>query len=293
MSHLKRKAICSLRTLAFGAIAALLVAGAARRAAAQGAMSCHMMGMRDEVTPEKLPPPQKLAGIGNAHLRVTATPEAQMWFDQGLNLLHDFWDYESARAFEQAVRVDPQCAMCYWGIYRAEIFTHSNSKYFANTALAKARSLEGHASKTERLYIEASVAAAAANSDSDSRSAGESKQVQLYRKLVKREPKDMQARIFLAEAVSDGYDDDGQPRAGQKEALAILQSVLKEDPKTPRQIITGFTRSKPARIQSRRCTARKFSAASRLLPGTWSTCPATSSIAWVITRARKTPLPLR
>ncbi|MGC1491744.1 MAG: hypothetical protein WA798_10235, partial [Candidatus Acidiferrum sp.] len=230
MSHLKRKAICSLRTLAFGAIAALLVAGAARRAAAQGAMSCHMMGMRDEVTPEKLPPPQKLAGIGNAHLRVTATPEAQMWFDQGLNLLHDFWDYESARAFEQAVRVDPQCAMCYWGIYRAEIFTHSNSKYFANTALAKARSLEGHASKTERLYIEASVAAAAANSDSDSRSAGESKQVQLYRKLVKREPKDMQARIFLAEAVSDGYDDDGQPRAGQKEALAILQSVLKEDP---------------------------------------------------------------
>jgi hypothetical protein len=32
---------------------------------------------------------------------------------QGLNLLHDFWDYESARAFEESVRVDPQCAMCY------------------------------------------------------------------------------------------------------------------------------------------------------------------------------------
>ena len=42
-----------------------------------------------------------------------------MWFDQGLNLLHDFWDYESARAFEQAVRVDPNCAMCYWGLYNA------------------------------------------------------------------------------------------------------------------------------------------------------------------------------
>jgi hypothetical protein len=64
--------------------------------------------------PEKLPPSIRMSGIGNAHMEITATPEAQMWFDQGLNLLHDFWDYESARAFEQGVRVDPQCAMCYW-----------------------------------------------------------------------------------------------------------------------------------------------------------------------------------
>ena len=84
-------------------------------------MTCHSMDTREEVPPEKLPPPQKLTGIGNAHIRITATPEAQMWFDQGLNLLHDFWDYESVRAFEQGVRVDPNCAMCYWGIYQAEL----------------------------------------------------------------------------------------------------------------------------------------------------------------------------
>jgi tetratricopeptide (TPR) repeat protein len=40
----------------------------------------------------------------------------------------------------------------------------------------------------------------------------------------------LQARIFLAQAVGDGYDDNDQPRAGQKEALAILQGVMKEDP---------------------------------------------------------------
>src|ERR1700721_1530745 len=40
----------------------------------------------------------------------------------------------------------------------------------------------------------------------------------------------MQARIFLAEAVGDGYDDNDQPRAGQTEALAIFQAILKEDP---------------------------------------------------------------
>jgi hypothetical protein len=195
---------------------------------AQAGMACHSMDMRVEVAPEQLPPPQKLTGIGNAHIRITATPEAQMWFDQGLNLLHDFWDYESIRAFEQGVRVDPQCAMCYWGVYQAEKFRHSDSAYFADPALAKAVSLKGRASKSERLYIEAS--AAAEKSEKEQKKTEDSKEVQLYRKLVKDSPADMQARIFLANALSDGYDDNDQPRAGQKEALTIFQTVLKEDP---------------------------------------------------------------
>ena len=232
MPNLALKTIWELRKLvAFAAIFALFAAGPAQRVFAQNAMSSHSMDMREETPPEKLPPPLKLTGIGNAHIRITATPEAQMWFDQGLNLLHDFWNYESERAFEQSVRVDPRCAMCYWGVCQAEQFTHSNSKFYSNQALAKAVSLKGHASKAERLYIEASAAAEAAdNSGGEAKGAGDSKEVRIYRKLVKQNPKDMQARIFLAEALSDGYDDDGQPRAGQKETLAILQGILKEDP---------------------------------------------------------------
>jgi len=194
---------------------------------AQNVMTCHVMETRDQIAPEKLPPPQKLTGIGNSHIGITATAEAQMWFDQGLNLLHDFWDYESARAFEQSIRVDPKCAMCYWGMYKAERFSHRNDLYYANQMLAKADSLKGHASKDERLYIEASVAAEAAEK-SDKKDKSEA--VEIYRKLVKRSPHDMQARIFLAEVLVDGYDDGGQPRSGQKEALETLQGVLKEFP---------------------------------------------------------------
>lgn len=195
-------------------------------------MACHPMDTREAAPPEKLPPPEKLTGIGNAHIRITATPEAQMWFDQGLNLLHDFWDYESARAFEQSIRVDSHCAMCYWGMYQAETFAHSNTKYYANQMLAKAVSLKGHASKAERLYIEAAAAGADDKGDKGKKDnkAQESKEIQLYRKLVKNNPKDLQAQIFLAEALRDGYDDQGQPRKGQKEMLAILQGVLKQDP---------------------------------------------------------------
>jgi hypothetical protein len=219
----------SRRLLACVLLTFCLLVGYAQRMPAQTAMTCHPTDTREEVPPEKLPPPQKLTGIGNAHIRITATPEAQMWFDQGLNLLHDFWDYESIRAFAQSVRVDPNCAMCYWGIYHAELFTHSNAKYYAKQALEKAVSLKGHVSKTERLYIEASEASEAADK-SEKKDKHESKEVQLYRKLVKHYPADTQARIFLAEAVGDGYDDSGQPNAGQKEELSILQSVMREDP---------------------------------------------------------------
>jgi hypothetical protein len=219
----------SNRVAAFLLLAACLNLLCALQLPAQNPMACHTMETRDEAPPDKLPPPEKLAGIGNAHIKITATPEVQMWFDQGLNLFHAFWDYESVRAFVQGTRLDPQCAMCYWGIYHAELFTHSNAKYYAKQALAKAVSLKGHVSKAERLYIEASEAAEAADK-SDKEDKGESKEIQLYRKLVKHNPSDLQAQIFLAEAVGDGYDDDGKPRAGQKEELSLLQGVLKEDP---------------------------------------------------------------
>ena len=75
--------------------------------------------------------------------------------------------------------------MCYWGMYKAERFYHSNDMYYANQMLAKADSLKGHASKDERLYIEASVAAEAAEK-SDKKDKSEA--VEIYRKLVKRSP---------------------------------------------------------------------------------------------------------
>jgi hypothetical protein len=230
VSLFKPYPVLSSRKLALFMVATIcLTIGYAQRITAQTGMSCHAMDTREEVPPEKLPPPQRLTGIGNAHMHITATSEAQMWFDQGLNLLHDFWDYESVRAFAQGVRVDPNCAMCYWGIYHAELFTHSNAKYYAKQALAKAVGLKGHVSKAERLYIEASEASEAADK-SEKENKNESKEVQLYRKIVKHNPRDTQAAIFLANALSDGYDDSGQPKAGQKEELAILQSVLKKDP---------------------------------------------------------------
>lgn len=184
-----------------------------------------MPDMQPILPPEQLPVPIKMTGIGNSHIGIKATPEAQAWFDQGLSLLHDFWDYESAKAFEQAIRVDPNCAMCYWGLAQALDMRGDDAvKSYVKQALASAERLKSHASATDKLYIDA------AQADLAPSERGKSPAIPILRKLVKKAPHDIEARIFLAEAVGDGYDDKGEPKAGQKERISILEQILREAP---------------------------------------------------------------
>jgi tetratricopeptide (TPR) repeat protein len=210
--------------LAGVAIAALVALVPSSPAVAQMGNMPGMADMEPIPAPEQLPVPMKMTGIGNSHITIKASAEAQAWFDQGLSLLHDFWDYESAKAFEQAIRVDPNCAMCYWGLAKAEMARGDEAGAYGKKALKKAVELKGHAGSACKLYIE--VAQAETDAKGDDR-AGE---IDLLRKLVKKNPKDIEARIFLAGAVGDGYDDKGEPKPGEKEKIAILESVIKEAP---------------------------------------------------------------
>jgi tetratricopeptide (TPR) repeat protein len=224
------------------AIGALLAANTA--SFAQQAAMCH--ATEDEATgvaPEKLPAPVKMEGIGNSSMTITANEEAKAWFSQGLNLLHDFWDYESAKAFEQAVRSDPQCAMCYWGLYKAEAFRSSDTPW-AKPALDRAVALRKNVSKAEQLYIQAAKIendefirqSKTQKKPSPKKKSVEpakhidSKQTKLLRKIVAMQPEDVQAKIFLAESLRDGFDAKGEPRPGMAEADAILEEILKQHP---------------------------------------------------------------
>jgi tetratricopeptide (TPR) repeat protein len=204
---------------------ALCVAGSGRLGAQAAPMAGHDMAeMQPVPPPEKLPQPVRMTGIGNSHIKIKATPEAQAWFDQGLSLLHDFWEYEAAKAFQQAIRVDPQCAMCWWGLAGAEQMRSSHKTPYVKHALAEAQRLESQASESDRFYIEAAAAEEKVKEDDRT-------QVQaIYRNLVKKYPQDIEARIFLAESLCDGYDDAGEPKGGQKDCIAVLEGVLKDAP---------------------------------------------------------------
>src|SRR3989442_15575594 len=50
------------------------------------------------------------------HAITTSSPEAQKYFDQGLALSYAFNHAEAIRSFRQGIALDPNCAMCYWGV---------------------------------------------------------------------------------------------------------------------------------------------------------------------------------
>ena len=46
----------------------------------------------------------------------TNHPEAQTWFDSGLNWIYGFNHEEAVACFRKAAALDPECAMAHWGI---------------------------------------------------------------------------------------------------------------------------------------------------------------------------------
>src|SRR5260370_14070273 len=62
-------------------------------------------------------PAPLLDWLGHLHHPITTSkPEAQRYFDQGLTLVYGFNYDEAARSFRYAAKLDPKCAMAYWGV---------------------------------------------------------------------------------------------------------------------------------------------------------------------------------
>ena len=224
-----RKSFCTL-----AAFAAFSVTAPSLSILAQTQMpACHIMPHQDDQKPpSELPPPQHLTGIGNDHFPISSkNPETQQWFDQGINLTYDFWDYEAKRAFEQAIRTDPNCAICHWALYTALGSRHSEMAGYAHDELMKAVALRSKADAREKLYIDAALEDEKAGLEDDPNTSPHNDAAKtIRRQIVKKYPSDIVGRIMLAEAVIEGYDKDGKPKPGTVEAIAILQGILKEKP---------------------------------------------------------------
>jgi tetratricopeptide (TPR) repeat protein len=175
-----------------------------------------------------LPAPPLMQGIGEASLKITTnSDQAQAYFNQGLRLLHCFWDFEAYRAFKEAARLDPAAAMAYWGEYEALKMSgrHGAVLEEKDAALAKAKSLADHASDHEQLYIRA---AEQEKHDDDS---GDS---EAYRStmetLIDRYPDDLDAQAFLALEEMNGYKINGHPNGGELYSQALLRNLLAAHP---------------------------------------------------------------
>ncbi|RIK36429.1 MAG: hypothetical protein DCC58_19255, partial [Chloroflexi bacterium] len=97
----------------------------------------------------------------------TTSPDAQTWFDRGLNWTYAFNHEEAVRCFEQAIAADPDCAIAYWGVAYAAgpnynlrwdlMSADQRTATVARTYEAAQRALEriGHANPAEQALIRA------------------------------------------------------------------------------------------------------------------------------------------
>ncbi len=73
-------------------------------------------GHAPEVAAAAKPALELLEGYGSGGFQIhTTNPKAQAFFDNGMQLGHAFAHKASIAAFQEARRIDPDCAMCAWG----------------------------------------------------------------------------------------------------------------------------------------------------------------------------------
>lgn len=189
-------------------------------------------------------PPPLWDNLGTLHFAIgTTNPLAQRYFDQGLKLAYAFNHAEAARAFRQAQRLDPECALCYWGEtlvlgpnINATMDATANAAALAAMAHAQARAPK--ASARERALIDA-LARRYASDPKAERAALDAAYAEAMGKVAARYPRDADIALLYAEALMnlspwDYWEAAGaRPKGRTAEILATLEAVLRREPDHP------------------------------------------------------------
>ncbi|MEO5958275.1 MAG: hypothetical protein ABIZ49_01155, partial [Opitutaceae bacterium] len=148
-------------------------------------------------------------GLGSYTRKITTkSEEAQRYFNQGLALLHGFNHGSAIRSFQEAARLDPECAMAHWAIALAN-GPHINLPMVpppaAEQAWAELTLAQKHAARAtpvERALI-AALATRYANPQPADRSPLDRAYADAMRKVWQAYPKDPDVGAFFAEALMD------------------------------------------------------------------------------------------
>jgi tetratricopeptide (TPR) repeat protein len=172
----------------------------------------------------------------------TASPEAQRWFDQGLRLVYAFNHAEAQRAFSEAARLDPSCAMCFWGLAISEGSNYNSPtdgerEKGALASVRRAQQLAERARPQERALIDA-LAKRHSGDPAAKRDALDRAYADAMRVVARRFPDDLEAATFFADAMMNLrpwnlWAPDGTAHPGTQELVQTLERVLAREPNHP------------------------------------------------------------
>ena len=190
-----------------------------------------------------------LSGLGtHDHKISTEIPGAQRYFNQGLVLSFAFNHAESIRSFKAAQKLDPSCAMCYWGealsrgpninvTSDGKVVMSDNDRLEAFKAIERAKELMSSSTLKEQDYIIALSSRYNGQVGTD-RSVLDRKYAQSMEELSRKYPDDMDASSLFAESLMNTmpwnyWAEDGNPKPDTVKVINSLEDVLEKAPDHP------------------------------------------------------------
>jgi tetratricopeptide (TPR) repeat protein len=171
----------------------------------------------------------------------TKSKQAQAFMNQAINLTYGFNHAEAGRSFREVARLDPDCAMAYWGQAlvlgpNINALMTPDDEPKALELAKKAVSLKGKASAREQALIEAVAERYSGNKDD--RAARDKAYAAAMKKVAARFPNDLDIQTLYVESAMDlrpwnYWMPDGRPYEGTAEIAALTESILKRNPKHP------------------------------------------------------------
>ena len=183
-------------------------------------------------------------GLGTLSYKITTTSgAAQNYFDQGLRLAYAFNHAEAQRAFRKAEKIDPHCAMCFWGealVLGPNINLPMSELAVppAFAALQKAQALAASASPREHMLIGALSARYTDDPKAD-RKPLDAAYAAAMEKVAAKFPDDDEIAVLYAESVMDvspwNYWQPGghEPTPQAAPIVSTLERVLARNPAHP------------------------------------------------------------
>lgn len=170
----------------------------------------------------------------------TSSDQARRYFSQGLLLTYGFSHAGAVRSFREAQRLDPDCALCWWG-EAAALGPNINApmderdQETALAALDKARALRGKASPMEAALIDA-LGRRYSRDPQAQRAALDVAYADAMLDVARRFPADNDVAVLAAEAVMDTtpwnyWQADKKTPVGRiGEAVRLIEGVVARDP---------------------------------------------------------------
>ncbi len=167
----------------------------------------------------------------------TSNPSAQKYFNQGLVLAYGFNHAEAARSFYYAAKLDPKCAMAWWGYayvlgpnYNAGMESDNYERAYDAIQKALVLSTENCTAK-ERALINA-MSKRYVKEPVEDRSELDIAYSEAMKSVFKAYPNDADIGAFYAESIMnlhtwDLWDKEGNPKEWTPNIIAALEQVFK------------------------------------------------------------------